>query len=168
MQEHNASTRDESKENPMRSPRSTHRKHALRKLAAGLLTVLASSLVASADDTALFSTSFPPNVLLMIDNSNSMNEIMRHPGVRRAAVHGLPVRRLQRRAAPREGGTVNDQDGTAEDAPYSCYPGVSCWIDLRQHHRERHRQPDHDRPRHRLHHAEVLRRRRASSTSTGS
>ena len=71
--------RDESKENPMRPTPSIHRKYRIRRLAAGLLTLLACSLVASADDTTLFSTSFPPNVLLMVDNSNSMNEIMRHP-----------------------------------------------------------------------------------------
>ena len=97
MRDHSATTRDESKENPMRRPPSTHRKHGFRKLAAGLLTVLVSSLATGADDTALFSTSFPPNVLLMVDNSGSMNEIMTPPGVRRQ-LHA----HLQRRADQRQ------------------------------------------------------------------
>ena len=63
----------------MRTTPSTHRKLGLRNLCAGALLLGVSLVAGAADDTALFSTSFPPNVLLMVDNSNSMNEIMRHP-----------------------------------------------------------------------------------------
>ncbi|HVP30499.1 MAG TPA: PilC/PilY family type IV pilus protein [Myxococcota bacterium] len=44
-----------------------------------LAAVVGPANVRGADDTAIFSTSVPPNVLLMIDNSGSMNEIMWHP-----------------------------------------------------------------------------------------
>jgi len=50
--------------------------------AAALALVLAPLLavpVAWADDTALFTTAVPPNVMLMVDNSGSMNHIVWHP-----------------------------------------------------------------------------------------
>ncbi len=45
-------------------------------LAAGLLLPAGAGL---ADDTALFTAAVPPNVLLVIDNSGSMNEVVWHP-----------------------------------------------------------------------------------------
>ena len=45
-------------------------------LAAGLMLPAAAG---NADDTALFSAAVPPNVLLVIDNSGSMNEVVWHP-----------------------------------------------------------------------------------------
>ena len=45
-------------------------------LAAGLMLPAAAG---RADDTALFSAAVPPNVLLVIDNSGSMNEVVWHP-----------------------------------------------------------------------------------------
>ncbi len=46
-------------------------------LALGLL--LAAPVGAQLDDTALFSTQVPPNVVLMVDNSGSMHHIVWHP-----------------------------------------------------------------------------------------
>jgi type IV pilus assembly protein PilY1 len=45
-------------------------------LAAGLMLPAAAG---RADDTALFSAAVPPNVLLVIDNSGSMNQVVWHP-----------------------------------------------------------------------------------------
>lgn len=57
-----------------------HRLVALARLVAlCALAALAAPGTPSADDTAVFSTSVPPNVLLVIDNSGSMNEIITHP-----------------------------------------------------------------------------------------
>lgn len=53
-------------------------RRGLAALAAlALLVVPAGS--GQADDTAIFTTAVPPNVLLFVDNSGSMNEIMYHP-----------------------------------------------------------------------------------------
>ena len=54
----------------------------LRNRIAALALAAAAGLAprpAAADDTALFSTAYPPNVLLFVDNSGSMNTIMYHP-----------------------------------------------------------------------------------------
>ena len=37
------------------------------------------SATAQVDDTALFSTAVPPNVMLLVDNSGSMHHIVWHP-----------------------------------------------------------------------------------------
>lgn len=50
-----------------------------RLVALCALAALAAPGAPSADDTAIFSASVPPNVLLVIDNSGSMNEIINHP-----------------------------------------------------------------------------------------
>ena len=65
----------------MRTTPSTHRKLGLRNLCAGALLLGVSLVAGAADDTALFSTQFPPNVLLMVDNSGSMMRSCA-PGVR--------------------------------------------------------------------------------------
>ena len=112
----------------MRTTPSTHRKLGLRNLCVGAL-LLGSSLVAgAADDTALFSTSFPPNVLLMVDNSNSMNEIMRHPASVSQPPPGWPyagcnVLPTTARHDQRLGSPVRSTD-------YSCYPGFGCWFTI--------------------------------------
>ena len=53
---------------------------------AGLLAFLVSAAVlplpAAADDTSLFTTSVAPNVVLMFDNSGSMNNVVWHPAFR--------------------------------------------------------------------------------------
>ena len=41
--------------------------------------LLASSAGRAEDDTALFSVNVPPNVLLVVDNSGSMNNMVWHP-----------------------------------------------------------------------------------------
>lgn len=45
----------------------------------GLLAALAAAPARAQDDTALFTVAVPPNVLLLVDNSGSMNEIVWHP-----------------------------------------------------------------------------------------
>merc|ERR1712034_109423 len=50
-----------------------------RWLACLVVLCLGASPAAGQDDTSLFSTSFPPNVLLFVDNSASMRTIMYHP-----------------------------------------------------------------------------------------
>lgn len=57
---------------------STHRRLP-KGLALALLALAASMPAAAQDDTALFSASVPPNVLMVVDTSGSMNEIMYHP-----------------------------------------------------------------------------------------
>ncbi len=47
-------------------------------VAIGLMLLLGSA-PAAADDTALFTAAVPPNVMLMVDNSGSMNHIVWHP-----------------------------------------------------------------------------------------
>jgi type IV pilus assembly protein PilY1 len=64
------------KEIAMKSFRNIRSRCAALALAAGLLLPASAGL---ADDTALFSAAVPPNVLLVIDNSGSMNEVVWHP-----------------------------------------------------------------------------------------
>ena len=56
-------------------------KLAIRRLA--MVGVLAAAMIASTaqaqDDTTLFTTASPPNVVLMVDNSGSMKNIVWHP-----------------------------------------------------------------------------------------
>ncbi len=55
----------------------TRRTVAAAALAVGFL--VPTQAARTEDDTALFSVTVPPNVLLMIDNSGSMNELVWHP-----------------------------------------------------------------------------------------
>src|SRR5688572_12246809 len=64
------------KEIAMSMPRRFAMRFAGLALAAGLMLPAAAG---RADDTALFSAAVPPNVLLVIDNSGSMNEVVWHP-----------------------------------------------------------------------------------------
>ena len=53
-----------------------------RTLAIGIIAMailFAGSTEVRADDTALFTTSVPPNVLFIFDNSGSINNIVWHP-----------------------------------------------------------------------------------------
>ncbi len=111
----------------MRTTPSTHRKLGFRNLCAAALLLGVAFGAGAADDTALFSTSFPPNVLLMVDNSNSMNEIMRHPASVSQPPPGWPYAGCT--ILPTSGGgTINDQNGTPTS--YSCYPGFPCWFTI--------------------------------------
>jgi len=47
--------------------------------AIALLATLAPAPARAADDTSLFSVAVPPNVMLLMDNSGSMNQIVWHP-----------------------------------------------------------------------------------------
>ena len=53
-------------------------RRALAVLVAALL-LLPAGFAGAQDDTALFSTQVPPNVILLVDNSGSMNHIVWHP-----------------------------------------------------------------------------------------
>ena len=107
------------------TPSTTHRKLGLRNLCAGALLLGVSLVAGAADDTALFSTSFPPNVLLMVDNSNSMNEIMRHPASVSQPPPGWPYAGCD--VLPSTGGGT-DYDDLGQGTPYGCYPGFGCWF----------------------------------------
>ena len=142
----------------MRTTPSTHRKLGFRNLCAAALLLGVAFGAGAADDTALFSTSFPPNVLLMVDNSNSMNEIMRHPASVESAAAGLAVRGCN--ILPHTGGGAarSTTSRPGKSTPYRCYPGVGCWFRSTTPPRASPRRPSHDgRSRQRLHHAEVLR-----------
>lgn len=52
---------------------------ASMRLLTCVLVLLLSASPALSDDTALFAANYPPNVLLFVDNSGSMNIIMYHP-----------------------------------------------------------------------------------------
>lgn len=53
-------------------------------LALALATFSVPATAVAGDDTQIFSTTVPPNVLLFIDNSGSMNAIMEHPAFDRS------------------------------------------------------------------------------------
>jgi len=108
----------------MRIPPSIHGSSAFRRLAA-VLPTLCISFVAGADDTALFSSQYPPNVLLMVDNSASMNEIMEHPTYDR---DDSPFScNIFNPAAAGSSGSVNDQDGRA--TAWRCTT-IGCFIEV--------------------------------------
>ncbi len=109
----------------MRTTPSIHRKHGLRNLAVAALLIASSLVAGAADDTALFSTSFPPNVILFIDNSNSMNEIMEHPGFDRDL---FPY---SCNILPSSGGTGNIIDQLARSTPYRCTT-IGCFFEFDQ------------------------------------
>lgn len=58
---------------------------AIGIIAMGIL--FAGSTEVRADDTALFTTSVPPNVLFIFDNSGSMNNIVWHPEFEAGAIY---------------------------------------------------------------------------------
>ncbi len=61
-----------------------------RALAIGIIAtgiLFAGSTEVRADDTALFTTSVPPNVLFIFDNSGSMNNIVWHPEFEAGAIY---------------------------------------------------------------------------------
>jgi type IV pilus assembly protein PilY1 len=62
-----------------------NRKHPIGALLVAL--ILACTGIAQADDTALFSVNVPPNVLLVVDNSGSMNELVWHPDYNQALTY---------------------------------------------------------------------------------
>ena len=51
-------------------------------LAFAVGVLLASAAGVLADDTDLFSTNVPPNVVMIFDNSGSMNNVVWHPAYR--------------------------------------------------------------------------------------
>jgi type IV pilus assembly protein PilY1 len=86
----------------------------------GLLLGLAAAPAAAQDDTALFSAAVPPNVLLMIDNSGSMNEIMWHPSFVRSDPTACPIFNL---IPPNSGPPPGSAGGgTLNSTPYYCDP----------------------------------------------
>ncbi len=110
----------------MKTPRAT------RRILASILTAATCLVIRTAegaDDTAVFSTAVPPNVLLLIDTSLSMNEIMYHPAADPAnatcQMFGwlAPGTNPPSGALPVNGsGTMNDQNGVG--TPYNCDPNT--------------------------------------------
>jgi Tfp pilus tip-associated adhesin PilY1 len=106
--------------------------HPVGKLAASVAALLALVTVAPAaaqDDTALFGASVPPNVLLVVDNSGSMNEIMWHPGLVQNAGTNCSIFGLE---APNVGsGLPNSGSGSINGMPYACDPANNhCRLEL--------------------------------------
>jgi hypothetical protein len=102
--------------------------------AAALCAVVSTSLPSEAQDTLLFTARVPPNVLLAIDNSNSMNEIMRHPasvsqpppGWPYAGCNVLPNPSPSASPFPYGPNYIDDEDGN--ETRYDCFPGFGCWF----------------------------------------
>lgn len=87
--------------------------------------LLAPSAMMHADDTDLFTARVTPNVLLMVDNSNSMNEIMEHPAYDRDdAPFGCDVVPTSPAGTS---GNVNDDNGIA--TPYRCTI-IGCFVEF--------------------------------------
>ena len=104
--------------------------HPVAKLAAALAVVCALGAPAAAqDDSALFSASVPPNVMLVIDNSGSMNEIMWHPGLVQNSASNCSIFGLE---TPNVGtGLPNSGNGTINGMPYTCDPANNhCRLEL--------------------------------------
>lgn len=94
----------------------------LARIAPALLGLAALALGAPAaaqDDTALFSTAVPPNVMLMVDNSGSMNEVMWHPDFEPELPTGCPI---FEHLPPNDGSgpTEGSPSGTMNGMPYHC------------------------------------------------
>ena len=93
------------------------------------LAILACALLgpnrSGGDDTSVFSASVPPNVLILLDNSASMNEIMWHPAIESQAdlPTNCPIFGIE---PPNAGGPVNGSgnlnDSAAQPTPYTCDP----------------------------------------------
>ncbi len=86
---------------------------------AGLLALGAALPAAAQDDTALFSAAVPPNVLLMIDNSGSMNEVMWHPDFVQSVAGACPIFGL---VTPNSGGPTTGS-GSINGMSYTCSQG---------------------------------------------
>ncbi|HEX5065665.1 MAG TPA: hypothetical protein VFY49_06110, partial [Myxococcota bacterium] len=122
--------------------RSTRFLAQLTRRAAPLVALCAAllpSFPGEADDTLLFTSRVPPNVLLMIDNSNSMNELMRHPASVSQPPPGWPYAGcdILPDTGPACGGScttgygpysVTDSGSTPRATRYDCFPGFGCWF----------------------------------------
>ncbi len=90
-----------------------------------VLAVLAAPS-AHADDTAFFSQSVPPNVLLVLDNSYSMREIMYHPewDVSKSTCAIFDRIAPDNDSDPEDwdSGTGNKTDQAGRKTPYNCDP----------------------------------------------
>jgi type IV pilus assembly protein PilY1 len=88
----------------------------------GLLAWVAGAPAAAQDDTALFSTSVAPNVMLFVDNSGSMNEIMFHPDFVVSDPTACPIFNMvppDLGPPPGSSGSGSISDGTYL-TPYTC------------------------------------------------
>lgn len=96
----------------------THPRLTRAALALGLVALALGRPAAAQDDTALFSTAVPPNVMLMVDNSGSMNEVMWHPSFQPQLASSCPI---FEELPPNDGSGPNDGDsGTLNSMPYVC------------------------------------------------
>src|SRR5688572_18016677 len=107
--------------------------HSIGKLAVGIAAALAlgSAFPAAAqDDSALFSASVPPNVLMVVDNSGSMNEIMWHPNLDSSAstcaMFGWVAPGVNGPANTPYPSSVNGTlaDQSSNNTPYICDPNT--------------------------------------------
>jgi Tfp pilus tip-associated adhesin PilY1 len=104
--------------------------HSVAKLALALTVTCALGAPAAAqDDSTLFSASVPPNVMLVVDNSGSMNEIMWHPNLVQNAGTNCSIFGLE---APNVGtGLPNSGSGSINGMPYACDPANNhCRLEL--------------------------------------
>jgi len=96
-----------------------------------VLAILAGALLGpkrgASDDTAVFTANVPPNVLILIDNSVSMNEIMWHPAIETQAdlpsncpIFGIEPPNGSGGLPVAGSGTMNDQNNLP--LPWSCDP----------------------------------------------
>jgi len=98
-----------------------------------VLAILACALLgpnrSTGDDTAVFSATVPPNVLILIDNSVSMNEIMWHPAIETQAdlptncpIFGIEPPNGGGGLPVTGGGNMNDQNNLS--IPWTCDPST--------------------------------------------
>jgi Tfp pilus tip-associated adhesin PilY1 len=103
----------------------------LRNLALALAAVsaFAAGSARAQDDTALFSTAVAPNVMLLIDSSGSMNEVMWHPSFVRSHATACPIFNF---IAPNSGAPPGSAGGgTMNNLSYYCDPEfASCRFTL--------------------------------------
>jgi type IV pilus assembly protein PilY1 len=98
-----------------------NRHHPVAKLAASLAALFAlvsASPATAQDDSALFSTSVAPNVVFVVDNSGSMNEIMWHPNFTPNVATNCSIFGKE---TPNVGsGLPSSGSGTVNGMPYTC------------------------------------------------
>jgi Tfp pilus tip-associated adhesin PilY1 len=86
-----------------------------------LVVALAAPAARAQDDTALFTAAVPPNVLLVVDTSGSMREIMYHPAYEQSSPNACAIFGI---IPPNAGGPVtgsaNLNDQMSRATPYNC------------------------------------------------
>jgi type IV pilus assembly protein PilY1 len=94
---------------------------------AAFLALVVAAPAAAQDDTALFAASVAPNVVLMVDNSGSMNEIMWHPAYAPRQATNCPIFGLE---TPNGSGLPTSGSGNHQSMPYTCDTFSGCRFQL--------------------------------------